>query len=189
MPDSPMPGSAGHHLATLALGANRGKVRETLGRALRRLAPLSPLPPLCSSLWITTPVDCPPGSPPFVNAVMQLRLPRPADPRALLDHCLETEGALGRRRGPGRNRARPIDIDLIAFDDLRSTSDTLTLPHPRAHRRYFVLAPLCEIAPDLVLAGSGRTVRQWLSLVPVDPGARRIPGPFMRAVREDSPRG
>ncbi len=113
-----------------------------------RLEALSAAPLRRSSLWRSAPVDCPPGSPWFVNAAVALT-PRPGEtPESLLDKLQALERAFGRRPKQVRNEPRPLDLDLIAFDAEQRATPRLTLPHPRAAVRRFVLAPLAEIAPD-----------------------------------------
>ena len=132
-------------------------------RAMDRLQELSNNPLLRSSLWQTTPVDCPPGSPLFVNAVVGLR-PRPQEiPESLLGKLQAIEKEFGRQPKKVVNEARPLDLDLIAFGSEHRHTQPLILPHPRAHLRRFVLAPLSEIAPSLVLPGQKRTVAQLLA--------------------------
>jgi len=116
-----------------------------------------------SSLWQSTPVDCPPGSPPFVNAAVAFEPDAGETPESLLAKLQALEKEFGRRPKQVLNEPRPLDLDLIAFGaEIRSTPQ-LTLPHPRAHLRRFVLEPLNEIAPDLVLPGQTRPIRQLLS--------------------------
>jgi 2-amino-4-hydroxy-6-hydroxymethyldihydropteridine diphosphokinase len=108
------------------------------------------------------PVGCPPDSPLFVNAVASL-LPRAVEtPESLLDRLQSLEKEFGREARKRLNEPRPLDLDLIAFRQETRTSDRLTLPHPRAHLRRFVLQPLAEIAGDLVLPGQVLNVRQLL---------------------------
>lgn len=153
-------------LAFVALGANLGDPARTLRCAIDRLARLSAEPLRVSSLWRTAPVDCPPGSPPFVNAVVGL-VPRAGEtPETLLARLQALEQEFGRRPAKVRNEPRPLDLDLIAFGaEMRNTPE-LTLPHPRAHLRRFVLQPLGEIAPDLVLPGQIESVRALLAALP-----------------------
>jgi 2-amino-4-hydroxy-6-hydroxymethyldihydropteridine diphosphokinase len=127
-----------------------------------RLQGLSDQPIIRSSLYETDPVDCPPGSPKFVNAVAGL-LPRSGEtPETLLDKLKSLEREFGRQPKRMHNEARPLDLDLIAFGkETRNTTD-LVLPHPRAHERRFVLEPLAEIAPDFVLPGQTQTARDLL---------------------------
>jgi 2-amino-4-hydroxy-6-hydroxymethyldihydropteridine diphosphokinase len=149
-------------LAYVALGSNLGSPRETVLCAMDRLQGLSDQPIIRSSLYETDPVDCPPGSPKFVNAVAGL-LPRSGEtPETLLDKLKSLEREFGRQPKRMHNEARPLDLDLIAFGkETRNTTD-LVLPHPRAHERRFVLEPLAEIAPDFVLPGQTQTARDLL---------------------------
>jgi 2-amino-4-hydroxy-6-hydroxymethyldihydropteridine diphosphokinase len=141
-----------------------------------RLEGFSPAPLLKSSLWQTSPVDCPPGSPVFVNAVVGL-LPRAEEtPESLLAELQVLEREFGRRPKKMRNEPRPLDLDLIAFGEQTRATAELTLPHPRAHERRFVLQPLSEIAPDLILPGRSKTVAQLLADLPPDPSMRRVSG-------------
>ena len=147
-------------LAYIALGSNLGSPHETVLRAMDRLQAFSDSPILRSSLYETDPVDCPPGSPKFVNAVLGL-VPRPDEtPESLLKMLQGLEREFGRQPKRVHNEARPLDLDLIAFgDEVRNTPE-LKLPHPRAHTRRFVLEPLAEIAPDLILPGQMQNVAQ-----------------------------
>jgi 2-amino-4-hydroxy-6-hydroxymethyldihydropteridine diphosphokinase len=155
---------APRELAFVALGSNLGRPRETILRAMDRLQEFSDEPILRSSLYETEPVDCPPGSPNFVNAVVGL-VPRPNEtPETLLKKLQALEREFGRRPKRVHNEARPLDLDLIAFGSAVRSSAELTLPHPRAHTRRFVLEPLAEIAPDLILPGHTQNVMQLLTL-------------------------
>lgn len=148
--------------AIVALGANLpgdpGAPEVTVRQAMRRLAALSVRPPSCSSLWRSRPVDCPPGSPDFINAVVALHPAEGTTPLDLLAQLQALEREFGRQQGTGRNAPRVLDLDLIAWGEHRSATATLELPHPRAHERAFVLAPLAEVAPDLVLPGQRQPV-------------------------------
>jgi len=152
----PAPGQ----LAYIALGSNLGSPRETVLRVMDRLREFSREPVVRSSLYETDPVDCPPGSPRFANAVLGL-IPHPGEtPESLLKKLQGLEQEFGRQPKRVHNEARPLDLDLIAFgDELRNTPE-LVLPHPRAHTRQFVLEPLAEIAPDLILPGQTQNVTQ-----------------------------
>ena len=152
-------------MAFVALGGNLGDAAATLREAAAEIAGWSSARALGSSLWRTEPVDCPPGSPSFLNAALGLQ-PKPgATPESLLDNLLALEARLGRTRSGLANAPRVIDLDLIAFDIATRATPTLTLPHPRAHQRAFVLAPLAEIAPGLVLPGQQKTVTELLATV------------------------
>lgn len=168
-------------LAIVALGSNQGESVAIIRDAIKRLAGLSLQPVIASSLWQSTPVDCPPGSPLFVNAIVAFAPFPDETPETLLDKLQAMEREFGRRPKVVLNESRPLDLDLIAFcSETRSTSK-LALPHPRAHLRRFVLEPLNEIAPDLILPGQAKSARELLAelrtdeiLTKVASGASRI---------------
>ncbi len=150
-------------LAIVAIGSNLGDSRTIVLEAMARLQKFSTKPILKSSLWQTSPVHCPPGSRNFVNAVAGLVPKKNETPESLLVKLRNLEKQFGRAPKTLLNEPRPLDLDLIAFgSETRDTPD-LTLPHPRAHLRKFVLQPLNEIAPDLVLAGQGKAVSELLA--------------------------
>ena len=134
--------------------------------AMERLQELSEHPLLKSSLWQTAPVDCPAGSPVFVNAVVAFVPRRGATPESVLASLQETEKEFGRKPKKVLNEPRLLDLDLIAFGSETRGGKELTLPHPRAHLRRFVLQPLSELAPDLILPGQKKTVLQLLGELP-----------------------
>ncbi len=146
----------------VALGSNLGDPPAQVRHAMDRLEALSSEPILRSSLWRSTPVDCPAGSPLFVNAVVALLPHRHETPESFLDHLQAVENQFGRRPRTILNEPRPLDLDLIAFARETRFTLRLTLPHPRAHQRRFVLAPLSEIAPDFVLPGQTQPVCRLL---------------------------
>lgn len=90
-------------------------------------------------------------------------------PESLLGELQSLEYELGRVRSDIPNEARALDLDLLTFGDMELLSEDLVLPHPRAHQRGFVLAPLAELAPDLVLPGQVRSVTELLKDLPHDP--------------------
>ena len=148
--------------ALIALGSNLGDSRRILEQAFARLQELSAAPIRRSSLWRSAPVDCPSGSSDFVNAVAAI-IPLPDEtPKSLLAKLRAIEVEFGRAPKIVLNEPRALDLDLIAFgSEVRSTSQ-LTLPHPRANVRRFVLAPLSELAPGLILPGQVKTVAELL---------------------------
>ena len=152
----------------VALGSNLGDSRDNVEHALRRLEEISDLPIKCSSLWKSTPVDCPPGSPEFINAVAELTPIGGETAESFLWSLQNLEKELGRAPKKILNEARVIDLDLIAFGNEVRRTEFLTLPHPRAHLRKFVVAPLAELAPDLVLPGQKKSVRDLLSELRTD---------------------
>jgi 2-amino-4-hydroxy-6-hydroxymethyldihydropteridine diphosphokinase len=154
--------------AFIALGSNLGDSVANLRTAMQRLQTFSDQPLLKSSLWESTPVDCPAGSPIFVNAAVGL-IPRSAEtPESLLAKLQALEKQFGRTPKKVLNEARPLDLDLIAFGNQIRTTAQLTLPHPRAHLRKFVLAPLAEIAPQFILPGQARPVAELLRALTSD---------------------
>lgn len=161
-----MPSSTLHPpsaLVFIALGSNLGDSQNIIRSALARLQDFSDAPVWKSSLWQTSPVDCPPGSPGFVNAVAGF-MPRPGEtPESLLLKLQALEMEAGRRPKVVLNEPRPLDLDLIAFGRESRHSTELLLPHPRAHLRKFVLLPLSEIAPELILPNQTKTVSRLLA--------------------------
>jgi 2-amino-4-hydroxy-6-hydroxymethyldihydropteridine diphosphokinase len=138
--------------ALVGLGGNIGEVRSTLDRAVAAFCDGSEIRLLAQSSDYQTPPWGVVDQPPFVNrciAVATALAPRP-----LLDRALEVERMFGRDRSrEQRWGPRPIDIDLLAYDDLAMDEPGLALPHPRVLERAFVLVPLAEIVPDRVIAG------------------------------------
>jgi len=161
-------------LAVVAVGSNLGESAKIVRDTLKRLERFSNRAVLKSSLWQTSPVDCPPGSPPFVNAAAALVPFADETPESLLHKLRALEKKAGRPPRKNLNEPRALDLDLIAFGaEIRHTPE-LTLPHPRAHLRRFVLEPLSEIAPDLVLPGQSLTVSRLLAGVPAGEMVTRL---------------
>lgn len=154
----------------LGLGANLGDTKGSLGRALQRLGADLRITAV-SSLYDTAPVGYA-DQPRFVNLVCAAETS--LEPWALLRFVKSVEHNLGRtpstRYGP-----RAIDIDILLYDDVVVTLPELTIPHARLHERAFVLAPLAELAPQLVVPGFRRTVIDlWRALPEQD--VRRLEG-------------
>jgi len=179
------PSAAGTHRVVVALGSNLGDPVANLRWAMDRLEERSAAPLRRSSLWTSTPVDCPPGSPVFVNAVAILR-PLPGEsPESLLDHLQALEREAGRRPKVVHNESRTLDLDLVAWDDRMLDTPRLVLPHPRATVRRFVLQPLAELTPGFRFPGATATVVDLLRALPpddqlrilADAGPGRFPGP------------
>lgn len=146
----------------IALGSNLGDSRRLFRAALDRLADFAGGPVRTSSFVASAPVDCPPGSPDFLNAVATFHAPPDLTPESLLATLQSWEREFGRMPKTILNEPRPLDLDLVAFGrETRNTPD-LVLPHPRAHLRGFVLGPLAELHPDLVLPGQSDTIRTLL---------------------------
>ena len=163
----------------VALGANLGDAVATLGAAADALEAQAAGPLLRSPFYQTTPVDCPAGSPLFVNAVVAFHPRDGLTPESLLDVAQELERQAGRRPKVLVNEARPLDVDLIDWSGEIRDTPRLVLPHPRACLRRFVLAPLVDLFPAHRLQRSERTVAELLKSLPEDPALQRIePVPF-----------
>ena len=178
----------------ISLGSNQGDSRKLLRAAADFLQGLSDAPLRTSSLWKSAPLDCPPGSTYFLNAIIALQPRANETPESLLRQLLGFEREVGRRPSKIRHAPRPLDLDLIAFGTERRRTKELILPHPRAAERRFVLEPLAELAPELILPGEARTVRQLLKSIGSDqfvtrhPRVPRIPR-FLPSQRKKSNRG
>ena len=125
-------------LCFVALGSNLGDSRQNLRQAIERLQAFSDGPLLRSSLWLTTPVDCPPGSPSFINGVVGLVTRADETPETMLAKLKAMEREFGRASKTTLNEPRPLDLDLITFGKHQRDTPELILPHPRAHQRRFV---------------------------------------------------
>ncbi|PTY00850.1 2-amino-4-hydroxy-6-hydroxymethyldihydropteridine diphosphokinase [Verrucomicrobia bacterium LW23] len=147
----------------IALGSNlgdRGALIEQGFAFLRALAEGSSAPHLhflASPVWLTEPVDCPPGSPPFLNAVAEIATSLSAND--LLAALQGFERDLGRPEVRPVNAPRPLDLDILYYGGERIATERLTVPHPRIAHRLFVLVPLAAIRPELVLPGHTQPVQ------------------------------
>jgi len=138
--------------ALVGLGGNIEEVRATLDRAVAAFCDESDVRLVAQSSDYATPPWGVVDQPPFVNRCIAIETK--LTPRALLDRALAVERTLGRDRARElRWGPRPVDIDLLAYDDVAIAQPDLTLPHPRLFERAFVLVPLAEIVPDRVIAG------------------------------------
>ncbi len=137
----------------IGLGSNLGDRERHLRDALRQLGERGDIRLLeCSSFHETDPVEAPPGSPAFLNAVAEIdtRL----SPHALLERLQEIEDRHGRVRSGVCNEPRTLDLDLLLYRHAVIDDDVLSIPHPRMWQRAFVMKPLAEICdlPRLVAA-------------------------------------
>jgi 2-amino-4-hydroxy-6-hydroxymethyldihydropteridine diphosphokinase len=147
----------------VALGSNIGDRLENLRAARKAVLGLAnvKLPIFSSAIYETEPVGCEPGAGKFLNAVVEFEYD--GDPARLLEQLIQIEEALGRKRDHRQNVSRSIDIDLLYCGDKRINDERLQLPHPRLHSRTFVLRPLADIRPDLILPGQTKTVSELLT--------------------------
>ena len=135
----------------IGLGANLGDAHATLSAALTALGALPETTLRATSLtYRSAPIES--SGPDYLNAVA--RLDTRLSPLALLAELQRIEHEHGRER-PYRNAPRTLDLDLLLYGDQRIDAPGLTVPHPRLHERAFVLRPLAELAPELVVPGQG----------------------------------
>lgn len=140
--------------AYVALGGNEGDVETTLTEALWAVDALPQTTIRQQSAFYRTPAWGRTDQPDFLNAVVELQTRMTA--QVLLQSLLEIETRFGRvRREEDRWGPRAVDLDLLLYGDEQIDEPGLTLPHPRMHERAFVLVPLAEIAPRLVVPGRG----------------------------------
>ena len=167
----------------IGIGSNLGDRLLNLQRARAAILALPGIsasqPPagpgacLSAPVYETDPVDCPPGSAPFLNTVIEVGLCARCSPLRLLAALRQVEQSLGRPPRRSRNAPRCIDLDMLYAGSLQMTTPDLRLPHPRLHLRRFVLVPLAAIRPDLRLPGLEKPVSQLLQAL--DDPAKVLP--------------
>lgn len=145
----------------LALGANLGDPKQQIAEAIEEIKNFVEIEKI-SSLYETAPFQVTEPQPNYINAV--LIGDTDLQPKELIHALLDIEAKLGRQRS-FQNAARTIDIDIIDYEGFFMKSDELTLPHPRAHERKFVLEPWAEIDPDAVLREHG-PIKELLAALP-----------------------
>ena len=155
----------------LSLGSNLGDRLKHLQQAKTYLLSLS-LEGwyLATPLYEAEPVGCPPNSPKFFNAVLEIEYERA--PKTLLKKIIAYENAHGRNRNLPKNAARAIDIDILYFGEKEVLEKDLVIPHPRVAQRRFVLLPLSTIQPAMIVKGTGKTVTMLLRELPA--GAEQV---------------
>ncbi|MBO9522543.1 MAG: 2-amino-4-hydroxy-6-hydroxymethyldihydropteridine diphosphokinase [Nocardioidaceae bacterium] len=142
--------------AVVSLGSNLGDRLVTLQGAVDAIADTPEVWVTgVSPVYETAPIDAPEDSEDYLNAIVTFDTTLSA--KTLLERALAVESAFGRDRGPDvvRNAPRTLDVDLIVVGDRRADDEHLTLPHPRAAERAFVLAPWFDLEPDAEIPGAG----------------------------------
>ncbi len=147
----------------LGLGSNLGAAPENIRTAVGSLKERGLTEVHLSSFYETSPVDCDPGTPPFINAALIGQWP--GTPDELLRSCKQIEQSLGRPACHSSSAARIIDIDILLLNTFRLNLPGFTVPHPRLAQRLFVLLPLSEVAPGWIIPGTPeRTVAEQCRL-------------------------
>ncbi|GAT33983.1 2-amino-4-hydroxy-6-hydroxymethyldihydropteridine diphosphokinase [Terrimicrobium sacchariphilum] len=149
--------------AGIALGSNIEPRLLYLQAARRELLNLhvGSDPVIGSRVYETAPVDCSAEAEPFLNAALEISTS--LSPMELLTRLLEIETDLGRPNNHPRNSPRTIDLDLLYCDGMTLEDSRLILPHPRISERAFVLLPLADIRPRMLLPGQNRSIAQLLT--------------------------
>jgi 2-amino-4-hydroxy-6-hydroxymethyldihydropteridine diphosphokinase len=148
----------------IALGSNLGDRLANLRAARKAVVDLvGDKALLVSPVYETDAIGCEPGAGNFLNAVLEIEFD--GDPTELLEELIGVEESLGRDRNHSRNVSRKIDIDLLYADGLNVQNERLQLPHPRLLSRKFVLQPLADIEPELILPNQTRTVRELFAQI------------------------
>jgi 2-amino-4-hydroxy-6-hydroxymethyldihydropteridine diphosphokinase len=157
----------------IALGSNLGDRAANLRRGVAMLRERVAFTALLEApVYETAPVDCAPGTQAFLNTVIEIACPLP--PHELHAHLKAIETAMGRPEQHERNSPRTLDLDILYAGGLRLDDATLTIPHPRLHQRRFVLQPLADIRPGLVLPGFTQTISELLSALDDAPDSVRV---------------
>ena len=156
-------------MVLVGLGSNQGESTEIVIAAMHALARLAqPGSVRSSSLWRTSPVNCPPESGDFINAAVVFDALPDLTPEMLLSRLKTLEREFGRAERYHRNAPRELDLDLLLFGSERRQSEHFTLPHPRATDRLFVLKPASQLIPHTVWPGLGQSIQQLLESLETD---------------------
>ncbi len=160
--------------AYIGLGGNLGDPFQAIGQAIDRLRQSDGIFEVRSSAcYRTVPVES--SGPDFCNAAAEIKTNLSA--AKVLALLLAIEQQFGRKRSV-RNAPRTLDLDLIAYGSLQQTDPAMTIPHPRAHERAFVLMPLCELNPEVLLGPANAP-----TLLPASDWMARLTRPQREEVR------
>ncbi len=152
-----------HHVA-IALGGNQGEVLRNFREAAALLGANGLRSVRLAEPIRTAPVDCVPGTPDFWNAALIGEWD--GTPEELLALTQSIERRLGRPAAHSSRESRPIDLDILLFDEAVVSLPNLVIPHPRLRLRRFVLEPLAEIAPDWLVPPDRTAVAALLNALP-----------------------
>ncbi len=150
--------------AFIGIGSNDGDRLQAISRAVQFLGAPSGLRVVqLAPIQETAPVGGPPQGP-YLNSVVELQTELP--PHELLAALQRIEWLLGRRSSKQRWGPRPMDLDLLLYDDRIVQDPEMTIPHPRMHERRFVLEPLAQLAPDVIHPVLREPIRALLARLP-----------------------
>ena len=155
----------------LALGSNLGNKKNFLNKAISLLKEKGLCQIKCSSFYKTPPIDCPSSSPYFLNAVLYGLWSKNINQLFRLTSGIEKQ--LGRQRLV-KNAPRNIDIDILLFGQQIIRNKDLIIPHPRMHQRRFVLEPLVEIAPNIIIPNQQYSAKELLEKLPKNINFKKI---------------
>ncbi len=161
-------GSPGATVCLIALGSNLGDRLAHLRAGIAMLGAEHGIEVIAlSALYETAPVGGPQRQEAYFNAALMLRTSQPARTLLATLHRVESQRQRERivRWGP-----RTLDLDLLTYGDMICEDNALQLPHPRMHLRRFVMAPVCDIAPEMRHPVTGQTMRDHLQALPEEPG-------------------
>jgi len=150
----------------IGFGSNRRDRKEHLKKALLCLRKGNFVLDRCSSVYATEGVDSGRNMPEFLNMVASFETI--LSPAEVLSHCQQVEKSMGRKKDSGFPRI--IDLDILFYGSLILCENSLILPHPLAHRRRFVVVPMCEIAPDFVHPVMNITMKELMDKIPENTG-------------------
>lgn len=166
------------HRAYIGVGSNQGDKERNCRRAVKEIGKFPETRVGEVSSWFATEPWGAASTEWYVNGVAAVDTG--LEPDILLRHCQTVERKMGRPAARPRWADRVIDLDILFYDDRVLEGPGLIIPHPELHRRRFVLAPLCELAPELKHGPLGTSIRDLLAQVEDDKRVRAIAGPDAR---------